>query len=70
MLLGIVGAVISGLSSIFSATSGGALSALKGLATGLGLRFYAGVAVGLVITDSTVRGDAIDLGKAIIGAII
>ena len=69
-MLALIGAAVSGIASIFSATSGGALSALKGLATGLGLRFYAGLAVGLVITDSTVRGDAIDLGKAIIGAVI
>ena len=69
-MIALIGAAVSGIASIFSATSGGALSALKGLATGLGIRFYAGLTVGLVITDNKVRGDAIDLGRAIIGAII
>ena len=40
------------------------------IAGGLGLRFYAGLAVGLVITNNHVRSDAFDLVKAIIGTII
>ena len=33
-------------------------------------RFYAGLAVGLIITDNKVRHAAIQLGKDIIGAVL
>lgn len=65
-----IGAIVSVIASLFSTTAGGAGKALESLAVGLGLRFYLGLAVGLVITGNHVRGDAIQLGKDIIGAVI
>ena len=69
-MLAILGVAVSAISGLFSVASGGVLSALKTVAMGLGLRFYFGLAVGLFITDSKVRGAAIDLGKDIIGAVL
>ena len=37
---------------------------------GLGLRFYAGLVVGLLITDNKVRDAAIQLVKDIIAAVL
>ena len=50
--------------------TGGVLSVLEALAASLGIRFYAGLTVGLIITNNAVRDVAIDLGKAVIGAVI
>ena len=36
----------------------------------LGVRFYVGLTVGLMITDNKVRAVAIQLGKDIIGAVL
>lgn len=69
-MLAILGVAVSAISSLFSVASGGALTALKAVAMGLGLRFYAGLAVGLIITDNKVRDAAIKLVKDIIGAVI
>ena len=63
-------ALLGVVSGLFGAASGGVLTALKAVAMGLGLRFYLGLAVGLVITDNKVRDAAIQLGKDIIGAVI
>ena len=47
------------------------LSVLEMLAGSLGVRFYAdGLTVGLIITNNAVRDVAIDLGKAVIGAVL
>ena len=62
-MLAILGVAVSAISGLFSVASGGVLTALKAVAMGLGLRFYAGLAVGLFITDNKVRSAAIDLGK-------
>ena len=69
-MLALLGVAVSAISGLFSAASGGVLTALKGLAMGLGLRFYAGLVVGLLITDNKVRAAAIQLGKDIIGAVL
>ena len=69
-MLAILGVAATAISSLFSVASGGVLTALKAVAMGLGLRFYVGLAVGLIITDNKVRDAAIQLGKDIIGAVI
>ena len=69
-MLALLGVAVSAISGLFGAASGGVLSALKTVALGLGLRFYAGLVVGLLITDNKVRGAAIQLGKDIIGAVL
>ena len=69
-MIALLGVAVSAISSLFSVASGGVLTVLKAVALGLGLRFYAGLVVGLLITDNKVRDAAIQLGKDIIGAII
>ena len=69
-MLAILGVAISAISSLFGAASGGVLTALKAVALGLGIRFYAGLSVGLIITDNKVRDAAIQLGKDIVEAVI
>ena len=69
-MLALLGVAVSAITGLFSVASGGALWALKAVAMGLGLRFYAGLIVGLFITDGHVRDIAIDLGKAVIKAVI
>ena len=69
-MIALLGVAVSAISGLFSVASGAAMTALKAVAMGLGLRFYFGLVVGLVITDNTVRAAAIQLGKDIIGAVI
>ena len=69
-MIALLGVAVSAISSLFSVASGGVLSVLKTVALGLGLRFYAGLVVGLLITDNKVRGAAIQLGKDIIEAVL
>ena len=69
-MLALLGPLIGIVTSLFSGISGGVLAVLKTVAMGLGLRFYAGLVVGLLITDNKVRGAAIQLGKDIIGAVL
>ena len=69
-MLALLGVAASAISSLFTVASGGVLTALKTVAMGLGLRFYAGLVVGLLITDNKVRAVAIQLGKDIIGAVL
>ena len=69
-MLALLGSLLGIVTSLFGGVSSGVLTVLKALALGLGLRFYAGLAVGLIITDNKVRGAAIQLGKDIIGAVI
>ena len=69
-MLALLGVAVSAISGLFSVASGGALTALKAVAMGLGLRFYAGLVVGLLITDNKVRDAAIQLGKDVIEAVI
>ena len=61
---------LTAITGIFGVASGGAATILKTVALGLGLRFYAGLVVGLVITDNKVRAAAIQLGRDIIEAVI
>ena len=61
---------LTAITGIFGAASGGAATILQTVALGLGLRFYAGLVVGLVITDNKVRAAAIQLGRDIIEAVI
>ena len=70
MLALLLGPIISIATSLFGGVSSGALSVLTSLAGSLGIRFYLGLTVGLIITDNAVRDVAIDLGKAVIHAII
>ena len=70
VMLAIFGPLLSILTSLFGGISGGVLAVLESLAGSLGVRFYAGLSVGLIITDNAVRKVAIDLGKAVIGAIL
>ena len=69
-MLAILGPLLSIVTSLFGGISGGVLAVLESLAGSLGVRFYIGLAVGLIITDNAVRDVAIDLGKAVIGAIL
>ena len=69
-MIALLGVAVSAISGLFSVASGGALTALKDVAMGLGLRFYAGLVVGLLITDNKVRAAAIQLGKDIIEAVL
>ena len=69
-MLAILGSVLGIAGKLFTAPATGAVSILASIAGGLGVRFYAGLAVGLVITNNHVRSDAFDLVKAIIGTII
>ena len=69
-MLAILAAALGIVGKIFTAPATGAVSILASIAGGLGIRFYCGLAVGLVITNNHVRSDAFDLVKAIIGTII
>ena len=69
-MLALAGTILSVVTSLFSGISGGVLAVLESLAASLGVRFYAGLTVGLIITDNAVRDIAIKLGKAVIGAVI
>ena len=69
-MLALLGSIVGIAGRLFTAPATGAVGVLGDIAKGLGLRFYAGLAVGLIITDNHVRTDAIDLGKAIIGAVL
>ena len=69
LVIALLWAALKGASSIFSATSGGAVWILKNVAVGLGARFYAGLLVGLVITDGAVRHDVFGLIKDAISAL-
>ena len=69
-MFALLGPLLSIVTSLFGGVSRGVLTVLKALALGLGLRFYAGLVAGLLITDNKVRGAAIQLGKDIIGAVL
>ena len=69
-MLAFLGPLLSVVTSLFGGISGGVLSVLESLAASLGVRFYAGLTVGLIITDNAVRDIAIKLGKAVIGAVL
>ena len=69
-MLAFLGIAASAIKSLVGVASGGASGILKTVAMGLGLRFYAGLVVGLVITDNKVRAAAIQLGRDIIEAVI
>ena len=69
-MFALLGPLLSIVTSLFGGVTGGVLSVLEMLAGSLGARFYAGLTVGLCITNNAVRDIAIDLGKAVIGAVI
>ena len=69
-MLAILGPLLGIVSSLFGGVSGGVLAVLESLAGSLGVRFYAGLTVGLIITNDPVREVAIELGKAVIGAVL
>ena len=69
-LLPLLAPLLSVVTSLFGGVTGGALTVLESLAGSLGVRFYLGLTVGLLITDNAVRSVAIKLGKAVIGAVI
>ena len=62
--------ILSIFSTLFGGVTSGVLSVLEALAASLGIRFYIGLTVGLCITNNAVRDVAIDLGKAVIGAVL
>ena len=70
IMLALLGPLLGIITSLFGGITGGVLTVLESLAGSLGIRFYAGLTVGLIITNNTVRDVAIDLGKAVIGAVI
>ena len=55
---------------LIAAPAAGATKVLASMAAELGLRFWCGTVVGLTITDSTVRSDAIGLVKAVVAIVI
>ena len=69
-MFALLGPLLSIVTSLFGGVTGGVLSVLEALAASLGIRFYAGLTVGLIITNNAVRDVAIDLGKAVIGAVL
>ena len=71
LMFALLGPLLSIVTSLFGGVSGGVLAVLESLgAASLGIRFYAGLTVGLIITNNAVRDVAIDLGKAVIGAVL
>ena len=69
-MFALLGPLLSIVTSLFGGVTGGVLSVLEMLAGSLGARFYIGLTVGLCITNNAVRDVAIDLGKAVIGAVL
>ena len=70
-MFAIIGALISGVSSIFGAATGGVGRVLTSLATGLGICASTSAWLSVfLVTDGKVRDAAITLGKDIIGAVI
>ena len=68
-------ALLGPLISIVTSLLGGVIErrpwlSLQSLAGSLGARFYVGLTVGLIVTNNAVRDVAIDLGKAVIGAVL
>ena len=70
IMLALLGPLIGIVTSLLGGISGGVLTVLESLAGSLGIRFYLGLTVGLIITDNKVRDVAISLGKAVVGAVI
>ena len=66
----LVAPILSIVTSLFGGVTSGVLSVLEMLAGSLGARFYVGLTVGLCITNNAIRDIAIDLGKAVIGAVL
>ena len=69
-MFALFGPILSIVTSLLGGISSGVLSVLEMLAGSLGARFYIGLTVGLCITNNAVRDIAIDLGRAVIGAIL
>ena len=69
-MFALLGPLLGIVTSLLGGVSGGVLTVLESLAGSLGIRFYVGLTVGLIITNSTVRDVAIHLGKAVIGAVL
>ena len=69
-MLALLGPLIGIVTSLLGGISGGVLTVLESLAGSLGVRFYLGLVTGLTITDNAVRSIAIDLGKAVIKAVL
>ena len=69
-MFALLGPLIGIVTSLLGGISGGVLAVLESLAGSLGIRFYAGLTVGLIITNNAVRDVAIKLGKAVIGAVL
>ena len=69
-MLAIAGTLLSIVTSLFGGVTGGVLTVLESLAGSLGIRFYIGLTVGLIVTNNAVRDVAINLGKAVIGAVL
>lgn len=66
MFLGILSAV----TSIFSSVAKGSTGVLGAVAEKVPISFYAGLCVGLVITDNAVRSDGIRLAKDVIATVV
>ena len=69
-MLALLGPLIGIVTSLLGGVSGGVLTVLESLAGSLGIRFYLGLTVGLIITNNAVRDVAIKLGKAVIEAVL
>ena len=68
-ILALLGPILGIAGRLVTAPATGAVGALASLAGGLGLRFWAGLIVGLFATDGSVRHAALALGKTLWGAI-
>ena len=68
-MLALLGPILGIAGKFVAAPATGAIGVLSSMAAGLGFRFYAGLVVGLLATDGTVRHAALVLLKDIIGAI-
>lgn len=62
--------ILSTVTSIFSAVTSGTTGTLSTVAGKIPISFYAGLVVGLVITENHVRADALQLAKDALGAVI
>ena len=65
-----LGPILSIVTSLFGGITGGALTVLESLAGSLGIRFYVGLTVGLLITDNAVRSVAIKLVETVVKVIL
>lgn len=68
-MLAAIPAIVGVVAKLFAAPATGVVSVLTSLAASLGLRFYAGLTVGLGLTDNAVRHDVVKLFRDILGAI-